>query len=311
MSLFKVNLNSIKKLGTVFLSVAITSLFTSKIAIAQQDFEKVEIETVPVREDVYMLVGEGGNIGVGVTEKGVFLIDDQYAPLTKKILAAVKQISEKPILFLINTHYHLDHTGGNENIGALGVVIIAHDNVPKQMSIPHSFEILGIDIPAANQAALPVITFNDTTTLHLKGNKIYGFHVPPAHTDGDIVIHFQDANVIHSGDIHFNGVYPFIDLGAGGSIDGMIAAVNRILPLCDDQTLIIPGHGPLSNRQKLLEYRNMLETVRNRVKNAINQGVSLEDFLKSRPTADLDPTWGKGFVTPEQFLTIVYTDLST
>lgn len=306
--MFKVNLNSFKKISTILFSVAIASLVNPNLLMAQEKLNEVEIKTIPVRENVYMLVGEGGNIGVAVGEDGVFLIDDQFAPLTDKIRAAIAQITDQPIRFLINTHYHFDHTGGNENLGKLGVVIVAHDNVPKQMSVSHIYEVLGMERPAAPETALPVITFNDTTTFHLNGGKIKAFHVPLAHTDGDTIIHFQTANIIHTGDIFFNGVYPFIDIDSGGSIDGILSAINRILPLCDDQTLIIPGHGGLSNRKELIEYRNMLETVKHRTQKAIAQGITLENFIKSQPLADFDDTWGKGFLNSEQFLTIAYKD---
>ncbi|NEP13857.1 MAG: MBL fold metallo-hydrolase [Symploca sp. SIO2C1] len=257
-----------------------------------------------------MLTGEGGNIGVSAGEDGVFLIDDQFAPLTEKIRTAVSAISNQPIRFLLNTHWHPDHTGGNENLGRAGVVIVAHDNVRKRMSVAQLLETFNMEIPASPPAALPVITFNDRATFHLNGGEIQAFHLETAHTDGDSIIYFEDVDVIHTGDIYFNGIYPFIDVSSGGSIEGMIAAVNRVLGMTDAQTKIIPGHGPLSNRAELVAYQAMLVLVRDRVKIAIANGISMEDFIASKPTADIDSSWGKGFLSPEQFLQIVYTDLS-
>ncbi len=189
-------------------------------------------------------------------------------------------------------------------------MIIAHDNVRARLSTEQFMEMLDRKFPASPPTALPIITFNDTVTLHLNNDEIYAFHVAPAHTDGDSIIHFRDANVIHTGDVYVNGSYPFIDLDSEGSIEGIIAAVEQLLSLADDRTKIIPGHGELSNRVELVTYRDVLVAVRDRVSQAIAQGISVEDFIASNPTADFDSTWGNGFLTPEQFLRIVYADLS-
>ena len=297
------------KIGGILLGLAI-ALIVKENPVNAQDLSKVEIETIPVAEGIYMLHGEGGNIGVGVGEDGVFLIDDQFAPLTEKIVRAVEEVSDEPIRFLLNTHWHFDHTGGNENFGEMGTVIIAHDNVRKRMSVDNFIEAFNMEVPASPSVALPVVTFNDKVTLHLNGETIEAFHVSLAHTDGDTVIHFQDSNVIHAGDIFFNGFYPFIDVGAGGSIEGTIAAVDQILALANEDTKIIPGHGPLATRMELLEYRYMLVIVKERVEKALALGQSAEEFIDSNPTADLDKKWGEGFLKPEQFLQIVYSDLS-
>ncbi|MGB3571354.1 MAG: MBL fold metallo-hydrolase [Phormidesmis sp.] len=282
------------------------------VSLAQdQDFDAVEIETVPVTSDVYMLLGEGGNIGVSAGEDGVFLIDDQFAPLTEKILAAIATITPEPVRFLINTHWHFDHTGGNENLGNADVVIVAHDEVYTRMSTDQFIAAFQREIPASPRAALPVITFSDEATFHLNGQTIRAIHVDPAHTDGDSIIHFVEADIIHAGDTYFNQMYPFIDLSSGGSLTGMISAAETVLALAGEETKIIPGHGPLSNREELEAYRQMLVTVRLRTESAIAQGMSLEDFIASAPTAEYDETLGGGFLSTEQFLAIVYQDLAS
>lgn len=281
------------------------------VAIAQdRDFSSVTIETIPVSESVSMLAGEGGNIGVSAGDDGVFLVDDQFAPLTEKILTAVAGISDRPIRFLINTHWHFDHTGGNENLGDMGAVIVAHDKARERMSVDNFIQAFNAEVPATPDSGLPVVTFNDSVTFHLNGDTIRAFHVETAHTDGDTVIHFEKANVIHTGDIYFNGFYPFIDTGSEGSIDGMITAVDEILAIADAETKIIPGHGPLSNESELEAYRDMLVTVRDRTKAAIAAGTSVEEFVASTPLADLEEEWGDGFLKTEPFLGIVFADLS-
>ena len=299
----------VKQTMTALLGISIASL--GSVSFAQEpDFSKVEIETIPVTENVYMLMGEGGNIGVLAGDDGVLLIDDQYAPLTEKIEAAVAEISDRPISFLLNTHWHFDHTGGNENLGESGVTIVAHDEVYNRMSTKQFIEAFGREIPPSPPSALPKISYNDTVTFHINGQTVNGFHVESAHTDGDTIMHFPDANVIHTGDTYFNGIYPFIDSSSGGSIAGMIRANERTLALADDNTKIIPGHGPLSNRTELEAFRQMLIDVKLRTEKAIADGMNLEEFIASNPLADYDADWGQGFLDAEKFLTIVYNSLA-
>lgn len=303
-------INFFKRFQIVSMGMAIAFFPIPQLTLAQDiDFERVEIETVPVAEGIYMLVGEGGNIGVSAGEDGVFLIDDQYAPLTEKIQAAIAAISNQPIRFVLNTHWHFDHTGGNENLGKAGVLIVAHDKVREYMSVDQFIEAFDMKLPASPPEALPVVTFNDTVTFHLNDSTIKAFHVEPAHTDGDLVVYFTEADVIHTGDVYFNGMYPFIDVAHGGSIEGTILAADRILAMAGENTKIIPGHGTLSNRAELEAYRDMLITVRDRVKAAIAKGMTVEEFIATDPTADLDAKWGEGFLKPEQFQQIVYSDL--
>ncbi|MCP5055682.1 MAG: MBL fold metallo-hydrolase [bacterium] len=279
-------------------------------ASSAQDFSQVEIKTIPVAEGLFMLMGRGGNIAVLAGDDGVFLVDDQYAPLTEKILAAVQAIDARPVRFLVNTHWHGDHTGGNENLGEAGVVIVAHDNVRERMSMKQVMQARGVEVLASPSAALPILTFPTSVTFHLNGVTTEVVHVAPAHTDGDSVVWFAERNVVHTGDTFFNGFYPFIDVDSGGSIDGVISAVDAVLARADDETRIIPGHGPLSNRAEFEAYREMLVTVRDRIRAAIVAGKGADEILAEKPTADLDAAWGGGFMKPEDFVRIVVADLS-
>jgi cyclase len=279
-------------------------------AFAQQDFSKVEITSEKLEEGVYMLKGAGGNIGLSVGADAAFLIDDQYAPLTPKIKAAVAALTNKPVKFVLNTHWHGDHSGGNKDFGESGTLIVAHENVRKRMSTEQFIEAYGMKTPASDPVALPVVTFNDTVTFHLNGDEIYAFHVAPAHTDGDTVVQFRKANVLHGGDTFFNGMYPFIDLSSGGSVSGMIAAADRMLALAGDATKIIPGHGPLATKADLKAYRDMLATARDRVGALVKEGKTLEQATAAKPLAELDAKWGQGFLKADPFVSILYKDLA-
>ena len=280
-------------------------------AHSQEDsFAGVVIKTEQVTPGIYMLVGEGGNIGVSVGEDGVFMIDDQYAPLTDRITAAIASLSDQPIRFLINTHWHGDHTGGNENLGNRGVLIVAHDNVYERMSRDTEIAAFNQVVPAAPKAALPVITFNDNVTFRLNGEEIRVMHYSNSHTDGDSVIYFKNANVMHTGDLWFNGIYPFIDVSSKGSIDGVISSIKALIALADNETRIIPGHGPLSDKQGMQGYLEMLETVRDRMAVLIADGKSLEEIIELKPNADYDATLGHGYFTPENFLRFVHSSLT-
>ncbi|MAF50250.1 MAG: MBL fold metallo-hydrolase, partial [Rhodospirillaceae bacterium] len=232
--------------------------------------------------------------------------DDQFAPLTPKIIAAIKKISSQPIRFLLNTHWHFDHTGGNTNIGKLGTVIVAHENVRKLMSKNQFLKAFNAKIPAAPKVALPVITFTTSTTFHLNDETISIRYVPPAHTNGDSFVHFKNANVIHAGDTFFNGFYPFIDTQYGGSIDGMINAAGIILGLADAGTKIIPGHGPLSDKAGLAAFRAMLIEARDSIKMSMQGGKTADQVAAADPLKALNPKWGNGFLKPDRFVKIVY-----
>ncbi len=288
--------------------VVLTCAATAVAALAQ--FDDVEIETIALGPGLWMLQGRGGNIGVSAGTDGVLLIDDQFAPLTGKITAAVSKLSDRPIRFVLNTHWHGDHTGGNENLGQAGAVIVAHDNVRQQMSVEHFFALGDRKIPPSPAGALPILTFTESVTFHLNGDEIHVTHVPTAHTDGDSLVHFRKANVLHLGDLFFNGMYPFIDVDSGGSIDGVIAAVGRALEIAGAETKIIPGHGPLSGRSELVVYRDMLVSVRNAIAPLVAEGRSLDEVLAARPSAGFDEAWGGGFIDPENMVKLVYRSLS-
>lgn len=276
-------------------------------ALAQRDFSNVEIKTSQVVPGLYMLEGAGGNIGLSVGADGAFVIDDQFAPLAPKILAAIKAVDARPVEFLINTHWHADHTGGNEAFGQAGAHIVAHDNVRSRLKegLKHEFG----EIAPAPRGALPVITFSDEVSFFWNGRDIRVIHLERAHTDGDAVIHFRDANVVHTGDIYFNGGYPYVDLQSGGTFDGLIAAQEKILSLCDDDTRIIPGHGPLSSRATMAPYVAMLKDVRTRIAALIAQGLTEDQVVKADPLKDLDPVWGTGFIKGEALIRTVYKSI--
>lgn len=280
-------------------------------AAQNRDFSKVEIVAEKIADGLYMLTGAGGNIGLSVGEDGAFLIDDQYAPLTDKIRAAVAKVSAQPVRFLVNTHWHGDHTGGNENLGKAGVVIVAHDNVRRRMSSEQFLAAFNEKVPPSPKAALPIVTFGDAVTFHVNGDELRAFHVPPAHTDGDTVVHFVKADVIHAGDLFFNGMYPFIDLSSGGSLSGMIDAAERLLATGGERTRYIPGHGPLADRAVLVAYRDMLVGVRSAVQPLVKSGQTLEQAKAKDPLAAWNPKWGAGFMKPERFLEIAYTSLKS
>jgi cyclase len=271
--------------------------------------EEVTIKTLKVQNGIYMLVGQGGNIGVFIGEDGTFLIDDQFAPLTPKHLEAIKAAGGEVPRFLINTHYHADHTGGNENLGKAGTLIFSHDQVRERLTVETVIKAFNMVTPPLPKAALPVVTFSSDITFHLNGDTLRAFHVPRAHTDGDSVIHFKGANVIHSGDVFFNGLYPFIDVAHGGTVKGMIQAADAALELADGNTKIIPGHGPLGDKAQLQAYRDMLAISYERLSQLKAKGMSTEEALAEKPLADLEELWGKGMFSGDKWISLIYDGL--
>lgn len=261
---------------------------------------EVQITATKMSGNVYMLTGAGGNIGVSVGDDGVFIIDDQFAPVTAKILESIRKLSDKPIQFLVNTHYHGDHTGGNENMANEGATIMAHDNVRKRLEESNDAS-----------AGLPVITFNDQLSLHINGEKVSVFHVDNAHTDGDALIYFTESNVLHTGDTYFNGRYPYIDLESGGSVDGYIAAAERTSMLIDDDTKIIPGHGAASNKAEFKSFLKMLKTLRTIISDEIKKGKTEDEVVNNTSLTktydDLNYSWR--FITSEKIRRTFYRSL--
>lgn len=285
--------------------MAVLAAAAAPAAAQQQDFSKVEIRVQQLAPGVAVLLGQGGNIGLSYGDDGNILIDDQFAPLTDKILAAVATLDPDPVRFVINTHWHRDHTGGNENLGKRGAVILAHDNVRARMS----GELGASEERAPSpKEALPVLTFADGVTLHLNGDTLHVIHVANAHTDGDSLVHWRKANVLHMGDTFFHKVtFPFIDISSGGSIDGLIAAANHGLQLAAANTTIVPGHGPVGTRADLVAYRDMLVDIRAKVAAGIAAGQSLAQIQALKPAARYGMP--SGFIKPDQFVEAVYKSL--
>jgi glyoxylase-like metal-dependent hydrolase (beta-lactamase superfamily II) len=280
-------------------------------AAQQQDFSKVEIKVEQVAPGVAVLFGAGGNIGVSHGVDGNVLIDDQFAPLVPKVVAAVKTIDPDPISFLINTHWHGDHTGGNEALGTGGTVIVAHDNVRRRMSVDTFSKQMNQTLRATPKAGLPVVTFAQSLSFHLNGDRLQVLHVPNAHTDGDALIYWTQANVIHMGDTFFHkDTFPFIDRESGGSIDGMIAAAKRGLAIVKPGGRVIPGHGPVATRDELQAYHDMLVDTRDKVAAGIAAGRTRAAVIASKPAgAYADRVSSQGFIKPDRFIETMYDEL--
>lgn len=287
-------------------TVLFAAVLLPAAAIAQPAAEQVTIRIEQVADGVYALFGRGGNMGLSIGADGVFLIDDEYAPLTPAINAAIARLDPRPVKFVLNTHWHPDHTGGNANYAAVGAVLISQDRVRERLATPQDMPFLGRKEPAAPPAALPVLTFDHALTLHFNGDEIVATHEPHAHTDGDAVVVFHKADVIHAGDVFWNGMYPFIDVDSGGSLDGELAAVDRILADCDDRTRIIPGHGPLGTKADLESFRRMLADTIKRVRTLRTEGKTVDEVIATAPNADYDKAFATKWMSGERYIRMLY-----
>jgi glyoxylase-like metal-dependent hydrolase (beta-lactamase superfamily II) len=258
------------------------------VAVAQ-DFNEIEITTTPVRDGIYMLQGSGGNIGVSIGDDGVIIVDDQFGPLTMKIQAAIAELSDKPVTFVMNSHFHYDHTDGNTNFGRAGAYIVAQDNARKRMESTQVLSGSGRVQEAYEAVGLPKITFEEQMRFYLNGNAVDIINTGNGHTDGDAQVFFRESNVIHTGDMFVRYGLPFIDRDNGGTADGMIDALMNIASLINESTIIIPGHGQLATRDDLLEFRNMLVVIRGNLVRAKVQGLSVDEMLASEPADGFAP----------------------
>jgi cyclase len=306
---------------TILIAAILASPALSSMAMAQQPAATVappsipappdvKIETVNLAPGIYVLVGKGGNIGLTVGVDGAAIIDDQFADMAPKIRAAVTMLTDQPVRFVINTHMHPDHTGGNDAFGKGGSVIIAQENVRKRLSVAVVDSLKNTTIPPRAREALPVVTFADSATLHFNDDDLEFTHLPNAHTETDIMVRFRKANVVHMGDT-FTGGFPFIDGGNGGTLDGLIRAHEAVLPAVDDATKIIRGHGPLGNKAELQAYHDMLVVVRDRIAKLVKAGKSQEQVVVARPTREFEEKYGGANFNAEQWIGRAYVDQKT
>ena len=282
---------------------------TDHLAAMRAQMGSVPIQSQPLAENLTLLSGPVGNVVVLNGPDGKIVVDTFLMPAWPKLKETLDGLGNAPVKIVIDTHWHFDHTDNNANLHAAGATVLAHENTKTRMAEPHDSALLGLHVPASPTDALPQQTFSTSHKLQASGETVMLQYFQPAHTDTDIYIHFQKANVIHMGDTFFNGFYPVIDAGTGGKIDGMIVAADKILPLADNNTKIVPGHGPLGNKADLTKFRDMLVVARDRVQKLKTAGKSAGEIAASKPFADLDATWGKGFFNGDVFVQVVYSAL--
>jgi cyclase len=291
----------------VFLLIIVSLLF-AVTASTQTDFSKVQMKATKVAGNVYMLEGSGGNIGVSVGDDGLLIVDDQFAPLADKIRAALKGIADKKLHFILNTHWHGDHTGGNVAFGP-EATIIAHDNVRKRLATEQKSTVFNTTTPPSPKEALPVITFDQTLTVHFNGEDIRAIHYPHGHTDGDSVIFFSASNVVHLGDDFFAGRFPFVDLESGGSVEGLVKNVGELITKIPPDAKLIPGHGPISTLDDLKSYHRMLQQTTEIVRGKIKAGKTLDQIKTEGLPAEWAP-WGTGFIKTDRWVETIYKSLT-
>jgi glyoxylase-like metal-dependent hydrolase (beta-lactamase superfamily II) len=267
------------------------------------------LQTLKLRDNISMISGAGGNIVALDGPDGKVVVDSSYLTVAAKLRHALDSLSGAPLKILINTHWHLDHTDGNAPLHDRGALILAHENTRKRLSTPQYMAALDMHVPPSPPDALPQQTLKESFRLYFNSEELALNYIPPAHTDTDIYIHYQKGNVLHMGDVWFNGFYPFIDASTGGHINGMVAGASSVLGFVDGDTKIVPGHGPVGDKAALTKYRDMLATVRDRVQKLKTSGKTAEETIHARPTADLDAVWGHGFLGPDVFVGLVYSTL--
>ncbi len=282
-----------KLFSASFIALSLT-LVSASLVQAHEDGHKEmkaedkapDISTKKLADNFYLLLGPGGNVGVSTGEDGVYVIDDKFSRFADQIIFRIREVTGEPIRYVLNTHYHGDHTGGNVELKETGATIMAHDNVRKRMGMTFENKTWGRTVEAVDEGLWPTLTFSDTTTLHFNGQAVKAIHIPNAHTDGDSIVHFSPANIIHMGDNYFNGLFPYVDVDGGGTLQGMIAAQDKALSLSNDATQIIPGHGPMATKADLQNSRDVLADILARVKAAKDKGLSIEDTVKAVPLDD-------------------------
>ncbi len=287
------------------------ALLCAVAALAQPAARKAVVGVEKLADGLWMLTGDGGNVVLSAGADGALFVDAQYGAYTRRLLQVADSLGRGArVRFLVNTHYHGDHVGGDSTMAAAGAAIVAHENVRRRMAVVQFNSTFAETIPAYPRQALPAVTFADSVALHVNGRAARVYHLPPGHTDGDAVVWFPSADLLHTGDLFFNGEYPVIDVSAGGSIGGMVRGVNLALRWVGPATKIVPGHGPLADRAALLRYRDMLITVRDRVTTLVREGRTTGEIMAAKPLADLDPVWGNGYMKPDVFLQVVCSDLT-
>jgi cyclase len=284
--------------------IIVIILLASSLVVNAQNFDSVTIKTTKVAGSVYMLEGSGGNIGVLIGNDGIILVDDQFAPLAEKIKKAIAAISDKPIKFIVNTHFHGDHSEGNKVFGSEGSIIVAHENARKRMSTDYFYKTFKQEQKAMSYEGLPKITFAESVNFNMNGETVQVIHIKNAHTDGDAAIFFKGSNVLHTGDAFVRYGLPFIDDDGGGSIDGMITGAEQMLKMINDETKIIPGHGQISSKKDLLDYKNILQTIRSRIADGIKAGKTVDQIISADPTREFNTGYDKVF-----FVQAVYNAL--
>lgn len=290
-------------------TLALPLTVVSTVTLAQQDFSKIEFKQLPVSDGLIMLQGAGGNIAALPGKDGLLIIDDDYTEMQDKLMIALEAIEDEGPKFVLNTHWHFDHAGGNQKVGRSGATIVAHENVRARLSAGGTIKAFGVEVSPADRSALPAITYSDAMTMHWNDFKLELSHAEPAHTDGDTVVYLSrgDALVaVHMGDLFFNGFYPFIDASSGGSAFGVVAGVEAVLAKINDDTVVIPGHGPLATKADLKNYHAFLKSAVSRIAALKSSGKSVDQIVAAKPLKDFEAEWGDGFLKTDVWISIVF-----